>query len=255
MGRPRSRGRGAGAATALLSLLCLLLAACGAPAKPKAPRHALAANPHQGSLLTRPRRPAHHQRRPGPPPPPPSTTTSTTVNPGRLPQTPARPTTDAAFNDRMEALWRGVVKGSVGPAMAAFFPLDAYLQVKAIADPGADWHQRLVAEYAADIQAAHRLLGPHPAQAHLLRVEVPTWQEAWIPPGDCYNRIGYWHVPGSRLLYREGGQLRSFGIASLISWRGAWYVVHLGAVLRPGPGGVVDSPAVGAGAFGPPGGC
>jgi hypothetical protein len=250
MGGPRSQGRGAGAATALISLLCALVAACGGPVVAKPHRTSLAAKAHRSSLA------AHHQRRPaGQPPPPTTTTTSTTVNPGRLPQTAARPTTNAAFNDRMEALWRGVVTGSVGPAMPAFFPLAAYLQVKAIADPGADWHQRLVGEYAADIQAAHHLLGPRPGKAQLLRVEVPAWQEAWIPPGDCYNRIGYWHVPGSRLLYREDGQLRSFGIASLISWRGAWYVVHLGAVLRPSPGGVVDSPAVGAGAFGSPGGC
>jgi hypothetical protein len=50
-------------------------------------------------------------------------------------------------------------------------------------------------------------------------------------------------------------QQRSIGIASLISWRGRWYVVHFGAVLRAGPGGVVDSPATGPGVPGPAGGC
>ena len=47
----------------------------------------------------------------------------------------------------------------------------------------------------------------------------------------------------------------SIGIASLISWRGRWYVVHLGAVLRSGQAGVVDQPADGPGTPGPPGGC
>ena len=46
----------------------------------------------------------------------------------------------------------------------------------------------------------------------------------------------------------------SFGIASLISWRGVWYVVHLGAISRTSVTGVVDDPTIGPGTFGPPGG-
>jgi hypothetical protein len=49
------------------------------------------------------------------------------------------------------------------------------------------------------------------------------------------------------MIYRQGGMVRSFGIASMISWRGVWFVVHLGAVLRPGSGGVVDDPSTGHG--------
>jgi hypothetical protein len=51
------------------------------------------------------------------------------------------------------------------------------------------------------------------------------------------------------------GQLQSIGIASLISWRGQWYVVHLGAVVRGTTTGIVDDPAPGTGTTGPPGGC
>ena len=58
----------------------------------------------------------------------------------------------------------------------------------------------------------------------------------------CANGVGYWHVAGVRLVYRQHGQVRSIGIASLISWRGRWYVVHFGAVLRSGGDGIVDSP-------------
>jgi hypothetical protein len=57
------------------------------------------------------------------------------------------------------------------------------------------------------------------------------------------------------VVYRVGGQERSIGIASLISWRGRWYVVHFGAVIRTAGGGVVDQPAIGPGTTGPPGGC
>lgn len=151
----------------------------------------------------------------------------------------------------MATLWAGIVSDSVERAMAAFFPRSAYLQVKALADPGADYRDRLVHAFALDLAAAHRLLGAGASSARFLRVDVPR-EWAWIPPGACTNRVGYWHAPGSRLVYEEDGQTRSFGIFSLISWRGQWYVVHLSSYDAPG---TVDTPSVGRGSFGPPGGC
>ena len=68
-----------------------------------------------------------------------------------------------------------------------------------------------------------------------------------MPPGVCDNSIGYYEMPNARVVYREDGQERSFGIASMISWRGAWYVVHLGAILRATDTGQVDAPAAGPG--------
>jgi hypothetical protein len=76
-----------------------------------------------------------------------------------------------------------------------------------------------------------------------------------VAPGTCYNRIGYYEVPNSRVLYRQGGVVRSFGIASMISWRGVWYVVHLGAVVRSGVSGTVDDPATGPGVSAPSSTC
>ncbi len=104
-----------------------------------------------------------------------------------------------------------------------------------------------------DVKAAHALLGRDARSARLLRVVVPPGA-AWIVPGACYNSIGYWHVGQSRVVYREHGQVRSFGIASLISWRGVWYVVHFGGVTRPVVG-MVDDPAAGPGVAGPSYGC
>jgi len=43
------------------------------------------------------------------------------------------------------------------------------------------------------------------------------------------------------------GPLGAFGIASMISWHGVWYVVHLGAILRSSDTGQVDDPASGRG--------
>ena len=176
--------------------------------------------------------------------------------PARLHQTRALPRAHTAvFRAEMTDLWTALVTGRVRPGVQAFFPLTAYQQVKAIADPSADWHSRLLADFRLDVAAAHHFLRHTPGRPHLVRVIVPTAQAAWIDPGVCDNKVGYWHVAGPRLVYRQHGRIRSIGIASLISWRGRWYVVHLGAVLRSGTGGVVDQPADGPGTPGPPGGC
>jgi hypothetical protein len=147
----------------------------------------------------------------------------------------------------MGALWAGIARDSVRAAMPAFFPRAAYLQVKAIPDPGGDYASRLVNDYALDIHAAHVLLGGAATGTRLVAVDVPEDFGHWVLPGVCANRVGYFEVPNARLVYRAGPRLRSLGIASMISWRGQWYVVHLGAVLRSGEGGVVDEPAEGRG--------
>jgi hypothetical protein len=156
------------------------------------------------------------------------------------------------FRAEMTDLWAAVTTGTAGLAVQAFFPLTAYTQVKAIYDPAADWHNRLFGDFQLDVAAAHRFVG---GKATLVQVIVPSAEAAWISPGVCSNSVGYWHVAGARMVYRQNGQLRSIGIASLISWRGRWYVVHFGAVLRNGAYGVVDAPAAGPGVPGPPGGC
>lgn len=147
----------------------------------------------------------------------------------------------------MRALWNGIRTNSVPPAMAAFFPKHAYEQVKTLGDPVGDWENRLVLDYRLDIHSAHALLGAHAGQAHLLSVQVPSDYAHWIDPGGCYNQVGYYEVPNSRVVYSEDGQVHSFGIASMISWRGVWYVIHLGAVMREGDVGELDDPSEGPG--------
>jgi hypothetical protein len=169
-------------------------------------------------------------------------------SPGSLPQTHAYPSgTTARFKALMAALWAGVVKNSVTRALPAFFPEGAYIQLKAIASASSDWTDRLVYDYRLDIASAHALLGRGAHTATLVGVEVPESYGHWIAPGVCYNRIGYYEVPNARVVYREDGRVRSFGIASLISWRGVWYVVHFGAILRSTDTGMVDDPSLGRG--------
>jgi len=183
-------------------------------------------------------------------------TTLTDSGPGALPQTGAFPSASSpGFAMEMAALWRGITTDSLAAALPAFFPEAAYLQLKTVTAPRVDYLDRLLVELQLDIHAAHALLGSDGASAALVRVDVPSFQAIWVKPGTCYNSLGYFEVGGSRLVYREAGQLRSIGIASLISWRGVWYVVHLGAISRASEIGVVDSPAPGAGAPGPAGVC
>ena len=251
------RRPGLAAGAAVLAGSALLAAGCS----PAATHPAAAVTPHQASssagraLATVPASAtpsAGSRARPSGAP----TLLPAPLPPGNLPQTRARPSAGSrVFHAEMTDLWAAVVTGQARLAVQAFFPLHAYTQVKAIAGPAADWRSRLFGDFRLDVAAAHHYLGRDAARARLLRVIVPSAEAAWIDPGVCYNSVGYWHVAGARLVYREHGRLRSIGIASLISWRGRWYVVHFGAVLRAGSAGVVDSPAAGPGVPGPAGGC
>jgi len=167
---------------------------------------------------------------------------------GHLPQTEALPSSSTArFHSQMQSLWEGVVHDESKLAKPSFFPRSAYEQLKAIANAGSDWENRLFAEFTLDIGAAHELIAADPAGAKLLEVRVDGAYAHWVPPGVCANSIGYYEVPNSRVVYEYQGAEHSFGIASMISWRGVWYVVHFGSVLREGSTGVVDEAATGPG--------
>jgi hypothetical protein len=178
------------------------------------------------------------------------------LNPGSLPQTRRLPSAATpAFRAEVRALWAGVQRNSLAKAMPAFFPEAAYVQVKAIGDARGDYTGRLLADYRLDLAAAHGLLGAHPGAADLVGVKLPQSSVHWVPPNVCLNRVGYYEWPNARLVYRQNGAVRSFGIASMISWRGVWYVVHLGAVVRASAVGVVDDPSPGTGISAPSSTC
>jgi hypothetical protein len=186
---------------------------------------------------------------------PPSTTT--TIDPGSLPQTSDEPSTGAPLKAELQILWSALVSGSQSQALPLFFPESAYITTKTgqIASPTGDYSARLLAFFALDLAAYHQLLASGPTVPTLVDVDVAPGDAQWIGPGQCENDVGYWHLPGVRLVYQQGGTLRSFAVASLISWRGVWYVVHLGPNPRPANIGTVDQPASGPGVPGPAGGC
>jgi len=149
-------------------------------------------------------------------------------DPGSLPQTRDRPLPKSpALDARAAALWDGIVHDDPDKAMPFFFPVTAYEQVKAIHSPASDWRRRLVAAYKRDIQNLHKRLGDKAESAKLVRLDVPDERARWIEPDEEYNKIGYYRVYGTRIVYEVDGKERAFDISSLISWRGEWYVVHL----------------------------
>src|SRR4051794_1889787 len=154
-----------------------------------------------------------------------------TTDPGLLPQTDVKPdAASAAFTAHVSSLWAAIVADDPSRAMPSFFPLEAYKQVKALADPERDWNTRLVAAFAEDIHAWHAQLGSGAASAQLTAVSVPSDQAQWIGPGTESNKGSYWRLYGSTLGYTVDGRAGTFTVASMISWRGEWFVVHLASI-------------------------
>ena len=236
---------------AVAVMLLAVLAGCAAGTKPQA-----AASPTSTTSTSSPKAspsPSPSTQQPTPAKPRPSALPVAPASAAAAPQTTAVPkTSSTAFRNATHDIWLAITTGNPDYAKPAFFPEKAYEQVKAIADPAADWENRLWYDFTLDLAAVHRLVRPG---ATLTKVVVPAQYAQWIPEGACYNSIGYWHVPGSRVVYRQDGTTYSFGLASFISWRGDWYLVHLGALSRGGAYGIVDDPQRGEGVPGPPGGC
>lgn len=157
----------------------------------------------------------------------PAVQTPPPVDPGTLEQTHDRPVIDdPALRDRLQGLVDAVQSGDVAPAKRAFFPLSAYLQVKDLPDPERDWNERLLAAYERDVSALHTdtLAGT------FVRLEVSDAGVRWVDPGEEYNKLGYYRVRRAKVVYEVGGAERTIPVASLISWRGQWYVVHLSSM-------------------------
>lgn len=161
-----------------------------------------------------------------------------------------------SLDQRMSSLFHDIVTDSLPLASRLFFPESAYVAMKMgrIPAPSADYRDRLAAFFRLDLGAYHDLIVAH-GPVSFLGVNAAAGDAQWIRPGWCENSIGYWHVPGVRLVYRQRNVVHSVAVASLISWRGVWYVVHLGPNPRPRNIGTVDSPALGRGVAGPAGGC
>ena len=177
-------------------------------------------------------------------------------SPGSLPQTTLEPSFGTPLTKQMTTLASAIAHHSVAMGNKVFFPEAAYVRMKTgeIPSPAGDWRSRLFSFFVLDLGAYRdRLFATH--HTTFVRVEANPRYAQWIPPGVCENKIGYWHEPNVRLVFRHNTTLESVLVASLISWRGVWYVVHLGPNPRADNVGTVDGYQLGAGAPGPGGGC
>ena len=148
-------------------------------------------------------------------------------------QTRTLPSTQSPqFQAGVQNLWNAIVEGRPQLATSFYFPLHAYVAVKAITNGVQEWTTRLLVFYQMDIMAAHAYLGAGAASDTLIGVWVPRGSAVWVQPGVELNKGSYWLVYGARLLYRSQGRVESLGIRSLISWKGQWYIVHLGHIAR-----------------------
>ena len=167
-----------------------------------------------------------------------------------------KPSVGVPLNEEISNLWNAISLNSINQALANFFPGSAYIQMKkgVLENPSADFSSRLLAFFKLDFSAYHQLVvtgGP----STLVGIRVNPSQVSWIQVGACENKIGYWHMGPVRVVYKLAGIVKSFAIASLISWNGVWKIIHLGPNPRPHNIGTVDSPLQGAGNPGPGGGC
>ncbi len=146
-----------------------------------------------------------------------------------LPQTDQRPTlSSSSFQQRIAAVAKAIISGDAEPAVAAFFPLVAYQQVKDVAKPERDYRFRLLANFKRDVLEYHHALGAAASDATFSGVTVSERDTKWMAPGSEGNKLGYFRVLRSHLHFTlPAGRSRDFELTSLISWRGEWYVVHL----------------------------
>jgi hypothetical protein len=157
-------------------------------------------------------------------------TTTTTLDPGTLPQTDEKPSgIGAEFDARMKTLANAIINNTPDSAISTFFPVSAYKQTKKNTDPAADWKNRLIANFKVDVADANKKLGANAKNAVFTGVTVPN-TAVWVKPGEEYNLGPYWRVFKTQMNFTVDGKNVQIPIESMISWRGQWYVVHLGTI-------------------------
>ena len=156
----------------------------------------------------------------------PTSTTSTTVP---LMQNMVKPPLhDPALDRRMASFFAGLRDCNNAEADKAFLPMPYYVVLKQGGGNEADWNNRLITHFhpqLAELRARFRgvLSGAinngysvKSASAHTLRV------------GAEQNKAPYWQVYMTTMAFKDkAGHPHNFVINTMISFRGAWYVVHV----------------------------
>lgn len=112
------------------------------------------------------------------------------------------------------------------PALARdfFFPRDAFLVLKGIADPARYWGI-LMSHYERDIHELHGSL-PGISDGTFDRFTLSR-RGGWVAIREEANALPYWASRHSWIYYRAGDREQRFEIRTLINWGPRWYVTHL----------------------------
>lgn len=129
------------------------------------------------------------------------------------------------FEGRARLLFEAIVKDQPALAEPAFFPRSAFLQVKAMRDPGR-YYDRLKARFVQDVHALHSTLGADANSARFERFELVK-RGGYVKPGEEGNLLPYWAARHNWLFYRVGKQTRKLEVRVAITWDERWYVIHL----------------------------
>jgi hypothetical protein len=126
------------------------------------------------------------------------------------------------FDARAQRLFEAILHDAPEQASEVFFPRDAFLQVKAIPNPGR-YYDKLYARFQQDIHALHRVLAKD-AQFERFELAKPG---GYVKPGEEGNHLPYWAARHCFLHYRERGQAKKLEVRVLITWQDRWYLIHL----------------------------
>lgn len=128
------------------------------------------------------------------------------------------------LSDKMSKLWEAIVRDDPSLAAQTFFPRDAFLLVKNMADPGR-YYDRLRKRFDQDIHALHR------SSAGLDIAVFDHFELAkrggFVQVNQEGNRLPYWASRHSYIYYRVGKKLKRIEVRVLITWDDSWYVIHL----------------------------
>jgi hypothetical protein len=149
-------------------------------------------------------------------------TTVPAHNAASLSEPPPRPPVGDA-DEKARRLFDAIVHDDPARAADFFFPRDAFVLVKAMAEPGR-YHDRLRKRYDDDIHALHKTLAP--GDKEFERFELVK-RGGWVKVGEEGNRLPYWVSRHSWLHYRAAGKPQKLEVRVLITWDDRWYVTHL----------------------------
>jgi len=135
---------------------------------------------------------------------------------------PPRPP-EGDLPDKIRKLWEAVVHDDPSLAAQAFFPREAFLMVKNMANPGR-YYDRLRNRFDQDIHDLHR---------RTANLDVALFDHfelarrgGFVRVNQEGNRLPYWASRHSFIYYRVGKKLRRIEVRVLITWDDSWYVIH-----------------------------